>query len=133
LADKQEEKLRQLAKELFLNEYPNPERKGCPDSQTIRAIAFGKLRGEQASEWRTHFATCSPCTREYAGFRQEFQRVKRLQALGAIAAAVVLAVMAGWLALGKFGFAGRIIAASQSRSERARGLSRGWGTKGGAA
>ena len=106
MADKQEEKLRQLAKELFLNEYPNPERKGCPDSQTIRAIAFGKLRGEQASEWRTHFATCSPCTREYAGFRQEFQRVKRLQALGAIAAAVVLAVIAGWLALGKFGWRG---------------------------
>jgi hypothetical protein len=44
LADKQEEKLRKLAKELFLNEYPNPERKGCPDSQTIKAVAFGKLR-----------------------------------------------------------------------------------------
>jgi hypothetical protein len=103
LADKQEERLRKLAKELFLNQYPNPERKGCPDSQTIKAVAFGKLRGVQASQWRAHFATCSPCTREYAGFRQEFQRAKRLQALGAIAAAVVLAVIAGWLALGKFG------------------------------
>ena len=101
MADKQEEKLRKLAKELFLNEYPNPERKGCPDSQTIKAVAFGKLRGEQASQWRTHFATCSPCTREYAGFRQEFQRAKRLRALAAIAA-VVLAVIAGWLALGQF-------------------------------
>jgi hypothetical protein len=99
-------KLQQLAKELFLNEYPNPERKGCPDSETIRAIAFGKLRGEQASEWRTHFATCSPCTREYASFRQEFQRGKRLRALGAIAAAFVLAVIAGLLALGKFGSRG---------------------------
>jgi hypothetical protein len=95
LADKQEEKLRKLAKDLFLNEYPNPERKGCPDSGTIRAIAFGKLRGEQASRWRAHFATCSPCTREYAGFRQEFQRVERLRALAAIAAAVVLAAIAG--------------------------------------
>jgi len=103
LADKQEEKLRKLAKELFLNEYPNPERKGCPDSQTIKAVAFGKLRGEQASQWRAHFATCSPCTREYATFRQEFHRAKRLQALGAIAAAVVLAVIAGWLAPTKFG------------------------------
>ena len=107
MADKQEEKLRQLAKELFLNEYPNPERKGCPDSQTIRAIAFGKLRGEQASEWRTHFATCSPCTREYAGFHQEFQRAKRLRALAAVGAAVALAVIAGWLTLTKFGPQGR--------------------------
>jgi hypothetical protein len=106
LADKQEEKLRKLAKELFINEYPNPERKGCPDSQTIKAVALGKLRGEQASQWRAHFATCSPCTREYATFRQEFHRAKRLQALGAIAAAVVLAVIAGWLALGKFGSRG---------------------------
>ena len=106
MADKQEEKLRKLAKELFLNEYPNPERKGCPDSQTIKAVAFGKLRGEQASQWRAHFATCSPCTREYASFRQEFERAKRLQALAAIAAAVVLAFIAGWLALGKFGSRG---------------------------
>src|SRR6516162_10292960 len=52
-----------------------------------------KLRGEEASQWRAHFATCSPCTREYASFRQEFQRAKRLQARGAIAAVVVLAVM----------------------------------------
>jgi hypothetical protein len=74
----------------------------------------------------------SPCTREYASFRQEFQRVKRLQALGAIAVAVVLAVIAGWLALGKFGSRGESWR-SQSRSERARGLSRGWGTKDGAA
>src|SRR5215472_12211762 len=55
---------------------------------------------------RAHFATCSPCTREYASFRQEFQRAKWLQALGAIAAAVVLAVFAGWWALGKFGLRG---------------------------
>jgi hypothetical protein len=106
LADEQEEKLRKLAKDLFLNEYPNPERKGCPDSKTIRAIAFGKLRGEQASQRRAHFATCSPCTREYAGFRQEFQRAKRLRALGAIAAAVVLAAIAGWLTLTRFGSRG---------------------------
>jgi hypothetical protein len=103
LPEKQEEKLRKLAKELFLNDYPNPERKGCPDSQTIKAVVFGKLRGEQAGQWRAHFATCSPCTREYASFRQEFQRARRLRALGAIAAAVVLAAVAGWLALTKFG------------------------------
>ncbi len=54
---------------------------------------------------RANFATCSPCTREYGGFRKEFQRGKRLRALGAIAA-VVLAVIAGWLALGKFGSRG---------------------------
>ena len=49
---------------------------------------------------------CATPTREYASFRQQFQRAKRLQALGAIAAAVALAVIAGWLALGKFGSRG---------------------------
>jgi hypothetical protein len=71
------------------------------------AVAFGKLRGEQARQWRAHFATCSPCTREYAGSRQEFQRVRRLRSLSAVAAAVVLAVFAGWLALTRLGSRGQ--------------------------
>src|SRR3972149_5374880 len=67
----QEEKLLKSAKELFLNQFPNPERKGCADSETIKAMAFGKLRGEKASLWWSHFATCSPCTREFIAFQQQ--------------------------------------------------------------
>jgi len=71
LSTTQEEKLLRSAKELFLNEFPNPDRKGCGDSGTIKALAFGKLSGERAGQWWTHFATCSPCTREFSAFQQQ--------------------------------------------------------------
>lgn len=90
---------------MLLNDFPNPERKGCPDSETIRAIAFGKIKGDEARRWRIHAATCSPCTREYVNFRTEAERARRrrLRVLAAIAVAVILAVIAGWVALNRLG------------------------------
>jgi hypothetical protein len=102
ISREQEEKLRNLAKDLFLNDYPNPERKGCPDSETIKAIALGRIAGEEASRWRVHAAACSPCTREYVDFRKEAAREKRIRRAGLIAAAAVLIVVVGWAAVKKF-------------------------------
>jgi hypothetical protein len=91
------------AREVFLNEYPNPERKGCPGAETIRAIVFGRLRGAEADQWWDHFSRCSPCTRELAGFRQEAVRAKRVRTLGLVAAAGILVAIVGWAALSGFG------------------------------
>lgn len=102
ISKKQEEKLRKLAKDLFLNEYPNPERKGCPDSETIRAIALGKLTGEEASRWHVHAAACSPCNREYVNFRTAAERDKRVRAVGLVAAVAVLIVVVGLAVVNKF-------------------------------
>jgi hypothetical protein len=100
---RQEEKLRKLAKDVFLNEFPNPDRKGCPDSQTIRAIAFGRVTGEEAQKWHVHAATCSPCTREYVSFRKEAARARSVRTLLIAAAAVFLFVVVGWAVLSKLG------------------------------
>lgn len=102
ISKKQEKKLRNLAKELFLNDYPNPDRKGCPDSRTIRAIAFGQIRSEEAEPWRVHAATCSPCTREYVSFRKEAAHARRVRTLGLIAAAAVVIIVVGWFAVNRF-------------------------------
>ena len=100
LSTTQEEKLLKSAKELFLNEFPNPDRKGCPDSATIKAIAFGKLSGERASTWWSHFATCSPCTREFAAFQQQARASRNVRIAAGIAASILLAVgIIAWLAM----------------------------------
>ena len=100
LSATQEEKLLKTAKELFLNQFPNPERKGCADSETIKALAFGKLRGEQASVWWAHFATCSPCTREFAAFQQQARSSRNTRIAVGIAASILLTVgIVAWLAM----------------------------------
>jgi len=100
LSTTQEEKLLKGTKELFLNQFPNPERKGCADSETIKAMAFGKLRGEKASLWWTHFATCSPCTREFAAFQQKARASRNTRIVVGIAASVFLTLgIVAWLAM----------------------------------
>ena len=100
LSTTQEEKLLRSAKELFLNEFPNPDRKGCADSGTIKAMAFGKLSGPGASQWWAHFATCSPCTREFAGFQQQAKASRNIRIAAGIAASILLAVgIVAWLAM----------------------------------
>ena len=100
LSTTQEEKLLRSAKELFLNEFPNPDRKGCGDSGTIKALAFGKLSGERAGQWWTHFATCSPCTREFAAFQQQSRAARNVRIAVGIAASILLAVgVVAWLAM----------------------------------
>ena len=96
----QEEKLLKSAKELFLNQFPNPERKGCADSETIKAMAFGKVRGENVSSWWSHFATCSPCTREFAAFQQQARASRNTRTVVGIAASVLLTLgIFAWLAM----------------------------------
>jgi hypothetical protein len=100
LSAEQEEKLLKSAKELFLNQFPNPERKGCADSETIKAMAFGKLRGETASGWWSHFATCSPCTREFSGFQQKARSSRNARIVVGIAASILFTVgIVAWLAI----------------------------------
>lgn len=100
LSATQEEKLLKTAKELFLNQFPNPERKGCADSKTIKAMAFDKLRGETASGWWSHFATCSPCTREFAAFQQQARSSRTTRIVVGIAASILLTVgIVAWLAM----------------------------------
>jgi hypothetical protein len=88
--------------ELLLRAYPNPERKGCPGAETIRALANKELaHGHPAWE---HVWKCSPCFAEFRELRdarlakERSVRQKRIAYLSAITA-IILICLGGALAL----------------------------------
>jgi hypothetical protein len=99
LSKNEEKRLREALRRTFLEGYPNPERRGCPGSDILKAIASGKLTLEEAEPWIYHLSACSPCTREFGDLRKKFQ-ARRMLHLSAIAASVLVVVgVAAWLFL----------------------------------
>jgi hypothetical protein len=89
-------------KDFFLEANPNPERVGCPDEPTIKALAEDRLPVTHPG--RLHLAACSECFAEYRSFRQQWlgsRRGRRKVLAWAIAAS--LALFAAGLGLWKFG------------------------------
>lgn len=83
-------------KDYFLEANPNPERTGCPDEATIRALAEDRLPVSHSG--RLHMAGCSDCFAEYRGFRLKWleRRKGRRRALfWAIAASLTLFAAGG--------------------------------------
>jgi hypothetical protein len=80
----------------LLEEYPNPDRVGCPGSDVLKRIASRAMPLSAADKWLDHLGSCSPCYRDFLQF-QEAHRVRRKQALLAIAASIlIVASLAGW-------------------------------------
>ena len=88
-------------KDFFLEANPNPERVGCPDEPTIKALAEDRLPVTHPG--RLHLADCSECFAEYRSFRQQWldsRRGRRKVLAWAIAAS--LAVFAAGLGVWEF-------------------------------
>ena len=79
---------------LLQGEFPNPDRSGCPDKETLRAIATRKLSLEQVVEWVDHVGFCSPCYVEYNALRRQVVNRRWMQ-FGAIAAGIAIVVALG--------------------------------------
>ena len=63
------ERLRQTVQDAILNDYPNPNRVGCPESAIIREVASREeLTKDEAWEHITH---CSPCYAEFLRFKEK--------------------------------------------------------------
>src|SRR5260370_11020497 len=78
-------------------DFPNPQRVGCPDSAILKGIALHKVPLAEADRWLDHFSSCSPCFQEFTQFRkQALDRWRRTEMWLAAAAMIVLA-RAGWL------------------------------------
>ena len=74
--------------------FPNPDRSGCPDKETLRAIAARNLNLEQVVEWVDHVGFCSPCYVEYTALRRQVVNRRWMQ-FGAIAAGIAIVVALG--------------------------------------
>ena len=60
-----------LLKEFLLEAFPNPDREGCPDEETLVALAENRL--PPAHPARFHLGSCSECYAEYRGYCFEAQ------------------------------------------------------------
>ncbi len=96
LSKNEEKQLREALSRTFLDGYPNPERRGCPGTDTLRAIAFEILTLEEAEPWIYHLSSCSPCTREFCELRKSHRRWRALRFYGIAASAVLAAGILAW-------------------------------------
>lgn len=65
-----------LLKNYLLKAFPNPEREGCPDEETVKALAERRLPLNQPA--MLHIASCSECYAEYRHIRMD--RVEAVRA-----------------------------------------------------
>lgn len=80
----------------LLNEFPNPERAGCPGRDVLKRIASHEMPLTEAEKWLNHLTSCSPCYRDFSQL-QNAQQLRRKQTWLAIAAAILLcAAVGGW-------------------------------------
>ena len=81
-----------LMKDFFLEANPNPERIGCPEERTLRALAEDRLPSPHPA--RLHLASCSECFAEFRGFKGDWEQKRkgRRRIIGwALAASLIFA------------------------------------------
>jgi hypothetical protein len=83
----------------LLEEFPNPERAGCPGSDVLKRIASHEMPLAEAERWLDHLTSCSPCYSDFSQFQAAYQR-RRIQTVLAIAASILMGLsLAGWVLL----------------------------------
>ena len=60
-----------LLKDFLLEAFPNPERKGCPGENTLKALAGDRLPANDPA--RLHLGSCSECYAEYLHYRKDWE------------------------------------------------------------
>jgi hypothetical protein len=81
------------------NEFPNPERVGCPGREIVAAIAAHRMPLSKAEPYLDHLSSCSPCYRDFLQLQAEYRR-RRTRMVFAVAASVLIVVgLATWAIL----------------------------------
>ena len=84
-----------LGKKYSKSGFPNPNREGCPDPSSLRAMAQRDRHLTLGDLPVSHLVTCSPCFQQYAHFRRMSCLVRGLQitaaTLGVVAVIFVTA------------------------------------------
>lgn len=94
LSRRQEKNLLQVAKAVAQSEFANPQREGCPDSETLNLLARRRPSPAESADLIDHIGTCSPCFDDYSRCRAAYKRAVRFKYALASAAAVVLLAVA---------------------------------------
>ena len=98
LDQKEEKRLLDLLAQGLSQDFPNPQRIGCPDPAVLRAIALHKLPLTEVRRWLDHLSTCSPCFQQSAEFRKEAERQRRRRmAWIASGGAILILISALWV------------------------------------
>jgi hypothetical protein len=95
LSAEDERRLLALFEQSSLNDYPNPDRVGCPGPEFLRKLATDRKSIPLRHPALTHVSQCSPCFREFRDLRETADRRKKRNRAAAIAGAIVLAVGLG--------------------------------------
>src|SRR5262245_58905496 len=82
------DRLQQTVQDAILRDYPNPERKGCPGLEAIRALAADRLTRGATPDWE-HVTHCSPCYREYLNSVEEFRQSRKHRNRAVLAGGIV--------------------------------------------
>lgn len=83
------DRISRAVQDSILQNYPNPERRGCPGDDVVRDVA-GRTDLKADELWE-HITHCSPCYRVFLACKQEFRgkkTIRRRAAVGLLAAAV---------------------------------------------
>ena len=72
---------KKILQEQILQNYPNPERRGCPGDAVLKRLASGGLPPENDPVWQ-HVTHCSPCYGEFLQVQKGIQSRKRERAAG---------------------------------------------------
>jgi hypothetical protein len=97
LSKREDRVLHRALASVVLTRFPNPQRKDCPGSSVLRAIATKSIPMRDPAH--DHVGSCSPCFSELTEMRQALQRRNLMWAMGTAGAAVLaLAVFVAYFA-----------------------------------
>lgn len=92
------DRLKRQLQQSILSQYPNPERKGCPGNEALRALAAQPSDEDIQDNTNWHHVThCSECYREVLEIRGRIKNHarRRIQLVRSAVAAAVLAIAVG--------------------------------------
>lgn len=90
----EERELLRLLSESALNDYPNPQRLGCPGDDFLHKVAYHRKLIPPSDPRLDHVVHCSPCFHEFKDFQAAAtrERNRRWAAITTVAAVIVIGV-----------------------------------------
>jgi hypothetical protein len=86
----------------LLQEFPNPDRSGCPGVDVLKRIASRTMPLDEADSWLDHLGSCSPCYSNFSEFRRAYESRRNRTTLAIAASILVAACIGGWFVLQRY-------------------------------